>query len=101
MGGGRGTMLKRTFDLVAALLGLLALLPLLIVVALAVRLSSRGPVLFRQDRVGLGGRDFVLYKFRTMAVRAGSEQGSFDAGDTSRVTRLGRVLRATKLDELP
>ena len=51
--------------------------------------------------MGLCGRDFVLLKFRTMTVRAGSEAGTFDAGDTSRVTRIGRYLRATKLDELP
>lgn len=94
-------MLKRLFDLIAALLGLLILLPVLAVIAVAVRLSSRGPVLFRQTRVGLCGRDFVLLKFRTMTVRAGSEAGTFDAGDTSRVTRIGRYLRVTKLDELP
>jgi len=94
-------MLKRLFDLIAALLGLLILLPVLAVVAVAVRLSSRGPVLFRQTRVGLCGRNFVLLKFRTMTVRAGSEAGTFDAGDTSRVTRIGRYLRVTKLDELP
>jgi lipopolysaccharide/colanic/teichoic acid biosynthesis glycosyltransferase len=94
-------MLKRLFDLVAALLGLLVLSPLLLIIALAVRLSSRGHVLFRQSRVGRGGVDFILFKFRTMAVREGSERGSFDAGDTSRVTRIGRLLRATKLDELP
>lgn len=92
---------KRAFDLLGALLGLLVLLPVLVVVAVVVRLSSPGPVLFRQTRVGRGGRDFVLFKFRTMAVRAGSERGTFDAGDATRVTRAGRFLRATKLDELP
>jgi len=94
-------MLKRMFDLVAALLGLLVLSPLLLIIALAVRLSSPGPALFRQTRVGRGGADFTLYKFRTMTVREGSKRGGFDAGDTSRVTRIGGFLRATKLDELP
>jgi lipopolysaccharide/colanic/teichoic acid biosynthesis glycosyltransferase len=94
-------MHRRAFDLAAGLLGLLALLPLLVAIAIVVRLSSPGPALFRQVRVGRGGRDFVLYKFRTMTVRAGSERGSFDAGDQSRVTGVGQLLRATKLDELP
>ena len=76
-------MLKRAFDLVAASLGLVTLLPVLSAVAVAVRLSSPGPVFFRQIRVGFGGRDFVLLKFRTMTVRAGSEKGAFDAGDGS------------------
>ncbi len=71
------------------------------IIAVAVLLSSPGPVLFRQIRVGRDGRDFVLLKFRTMKVQAGSEAGSFDAGDTSRVTAVGAFLRATKLDELP
>jgi lipopolysaccharide/colanic/teichoic acid biosynthesis glycosyltransferase len=94
-------MLKLTFDLVLAILGLLLLLPVLVIIAVVVRLSSPGPVLFRQVRVGRDGRDFVLLKFRTMRVRTGSEAGSFDAGDTSRVTTVGAFLRATKLDELP
>lgn len=94
-------MLKRAFDLAASVLGLLVLAPVLLVLTLLVRLGSPGPALFRQVRVGRGGRDFVLYKFRTMTVRTDSERGSFDAGDRSRVTRIGRLLRATKLDELP
>ena len=94
-------MAKRVFDLVIALLGLIVLLPVLAIVAVLVRLSSPGPAQFRQIRVGRGGRDFVLLKFRTMTVQSGSETGAFDAGDGSRVTKVGRFLRATKLDELP
>jgi lipopolysaccharide/colanic/teichoic acid biosynthesis glycosyltransferase len=94
-------MIKRLFDLVVSLVGLAALAPWLALVALGIRWTSPGPALFRQVRVGRGGRDFVLYKFRTMTVREGTEGGSFDAGDVSHVTRLGRFLRATKLDELP
>lgn len=94
-------MLKRALDVSLAAAGLVALAPALAAVALAVRLGSAGPVLFRQVRVGLGGEDFVLLKFRTMSVRSGTERGSFDAGDSSRVTTVGRFLRASKLDELP
>jgi lipopolysaccharide/colanic/teichoic acid biosynthesis glycosyltransferase len=94
-------MLKRTLDIVVALVGLIVLLPALAIVAVLVRRSSPGPVLFRQTRVGFQGKDFILFKFRTMTGQSGSEKGAFDAGDTSRVTRVGRFLRATKLDELP
>ena len=93
--------LKRVLDVTFALTGLVIGLPVMAAMALAVRLGSPGPVLFRQVRVGLGGRDFVLLKFRTMKARAGVEAGSFDAGDTSRVTGVGRFLRGWKLDELP
>ena len=94
-------MLKRAFDLMAAAAGLVLLAPLLAVVAAAVRRSSPGPVLFRQERVGRGGRTFMLLKFRTMRVAAEAEQGRFEAGGSPRVTPLGRLLRRTKLDELP
>ena len=94
-------MLKRTLDIVVALVGLIVLLPALTIIAFLVRRSSPGPILFRQTRVGFGGKAFVLLKFRTMTVRSGSEKGAFDTGDTSRVTKVGRFLRATKLDELP
>ena len=96
-----GMMSKRAFDLTVTLLGTLVLLPVLTIVAVFVRLNSPGPVLFRQLRVGRGGKDFVLLKFRTMTVRSGSEKGAFDAGDGSRVTKVGRFLRAAKADELP
>ncbi len=85
----------------ASMLGLLVLIPVLATVAILVRLSSPGPVLFRHTRVGFRGKDLVLFKFRTMTDRTGSEKGSFDAGDASRVTKVGRFLRAAKLDELP
>jgi len=97
----RGTALKRVFDVTSASLGLVLLSPVLGSVALVVCLSTRGAVLFRQKRVGLEGADFVLLKFQTMTLRSGSEKGEFDAGDSSRVTNVGRFLRATKLDELP
>jgi lipopolysaccharide/colanic/teichoic acid biosynthesis glycosyltransferase len=92
-------MLKRLFDITLAFTGLLFLSPLMIAVALLVKLDSEGPVLFRQRRVGRALRCFTLFKFRTMvAVHSGDEITV--AGD-HRVTRLGRLLRLAKLDELP
>lgn len=94
-------MAKRTLDIFAALAGIILLFPIMVALAVAVRMTSRGPALFRQKRVGKGGLDFTLLKFRSMTVRSGSEKGDFDAGNLSRITRLGRFLRQAKLDELP
>jgi lipopolysaccharide/colanic/teichoic acid biosynthesis glycosyltransferase len=93
--------MKRCLDIAGAVAGLVALSPLLIAVGTLVILESGLPGFFRQQRVGRGGRDFVLYKFRTMTLRHGTESGSFDAGSSTRVTRVGRILRKTKVDELP
>jgi lipopolysaccharide/colanic/teichoic acid biosynthesis glycosyltransferase len=90
---------KRIFDVAASVVALAVLLPVLFVLAVAVRLDSRGPVLFRQERVGLRGRRFRIHKFRSMRVDQGGPLVS-RAGDP-RVTRVGAVLRRTKLDELP
>lgn len=93
--------LKRTFDILLAGAGLLLTLPLWLVLALAVKLQDFGPVLFRQDRSGLHGRPFDVLKFRSMRVdaeRAGARQAV--SGDP-RVTRVGRLMRATAMDELP
>lgn len=94
-------MAKRAFDLLAAGVGLLVLSPLLAVVALAVALDSRGPVFFRQARVGRGGRSFRIVKFRTMRPRAEEAGGQLTVAGDPRVTRVGALLRKTKLDELP
>jgi lipopolysaccharide/colanic/teichoic acid biosynthesis glycosyltransferase len=91
--------LKRLFDISMALAALLALSPLMLFLAVRVRLDSPGGALFRQIRVGRGGRDFTLFKFRTMTVR--EEAGRFDCGDSARVTAVGAWLRRLKLDELP
>lgn len=93
-------MLKRSFDLLAAAIGLLVLAPLLLCIAAWIKLSSPGPVLFRQERVGRYGRPFYLHKFRTMKVDAERGQQITVAGDR-RITRGGTVLRKYKLDELP
>ena len=73
----------------------------MLVLALGVLVSSGRPILFKQRRVGLKGSEFTLLKFRSMTVSKGAEQGSFDAGNTRRVTAFGRLLRSSKLDELP
>ena len=93
-------MLKRALDLLAAVAGLLLLAPAFLLIALAIKLDSPGPVFFRQERVGLRGRPFRIFKFRTMTV--GPATGGIEvtvAGD-ARITRVGAALRRTKLDEL-
>ncbi|MDR7334693.1 sugar transferase [Roseateles asaccharophilus] len=91
-------MSKRLLDMLASGLGLLLLAPLLLAVAVWIRLDSPGPVLFRQIRVGRFGVPFTIHKFRTMRVEPGS---AITVGEDPRITRSGRVLRASKLDELP
>jgi lipopolysaccharide/colanic/teichoic acid biosynthesis glycosyltransferase len=94
--------MPRAVDVAIAALALLVLSPLLLVAAIAIRLGSRGPVLYRQRRVGLGGGEFELLKLRTMV--AGSDPvgvGTAVTRDDPRVTGAGRVLRRTSLDEVP
>ena len=93
--------MKRAFDVTVSLAGLGLLWPLFSVIALALWLTSGGPVLFVQERAGRRGRPFRLLKFRTMAVLQGAENGLFEPGSRARVTPFGRILRAYKIDELP
>jgi lipopolysaccharide/colanic/teichoic acid biosynthesis glycosyltransferase len=93
-------MSKRLFDMLAAGCGLLLLAPVLLAIALWIRLDSPGPALFRQRRVGRHGRLFDIYKFRTMADRP-DDGRQLTVGQDPRITRAGRFLRRTKLDELP
>jgi lipopolysaccharide/colanic/teichoic acid biosynthesis glycosyltransferase len=93
--------LKRCFDFLAALLGLILLSPVLLLTALSVRCDSRGPIFFKQERVGRGFRRFRIYKFRTMVVDAPKLGLQITAGEDPRITRVGRFLRKWKLDELP
>lgn len=95
------SMAKRLFDLLCAGIGLLLLSPLLAVVAVWVKLDSPGPVMFRQERVGRFGRTFRIHKFRTMRVDAPKLGPQITVGDDARITRSGRWLRASKVDELP
>jgi len=94
-------MTKRIFDILLSAIGLIILIPFAILIALAIYIDDRGPVFFTQKRVGLNLQPFTLYKFRSMTVNKDSSNGSFDAGNQSRVTTIGKVLRKTKLDELP
>jgi lipopolysaccharide/colanic/teichoic acid biosynthesis glycosyltransferase len=105
-------LLKRALDLVGAAVALVVVAPLMLAIAVAVRLDSRGPVLFVQRRVGLDGRAFAILKFRTMVAGADDDLSAlvriadldapaFKLPRDPRVTRIGRLLRRTSLDELP
>ena len=94
-------MAKRLFDLIGAALALLLLAPLLLLVALAIRLDSPGPVFFRQERVGRGGVPFRIHKFRTMRADAPALGPQVTVGQDARITRVGHWLRNRRIDELP
>jgi len=98
---GVNAVLKRIFDVVMASAILLAIWPLLLLIALVVKLSSPGPALFKQRRYGLGGDEIMVYKFRTMTVLEDGPQIVQASKDDKRVTRVGAFLRRTSLDELP
>lgn len=92
---------KRMLDIVAGCICLAMLLPLLILVVIAIRIESRGPVIFRQTRTGYNGKTFQIYKLRTMKVlENGSDVRQVTLND-ARITRIGRILRKTSIDELP
>jgi lipopolysaccharide/colanic/teichoic acid biosynthesis glycosyltransferase len=94
-------MLKRLFDIIVSAAALLVLSPLLLVLALIVRLTSPGPALYRATRVGRGGELFTLYKVRSMVADADKHGPAVTGSGDPRITPIGRVLRRTKLDELP
>jgi exopolysaccharide biosynthesis polyprenyl glycosylphosphotransferase len=105
-------LLKRSFDVIATSIGLLVVSPFILAIAAAIRIESRGPIFFRQVRVGRDGRHFRILKFRSMVVDAEAQKdqlrilneagdGLFKLTDDPRVTRVGRFLRRTSLDELP
>ena len=92
--------LKRLFDIVASFCGIVILFPLIVIVSILIKLTSKGPVLFKQVRVTKNGRLFKIYKFRTMRENSeGNKQ--ITGGNDSRITGVGHILRKTKLDELP
>ena len=92
---------KRVFDIFAAIIGVVLLLPLLLVVALVIKLTSRGPIMYRGVRTGLNGKPFRIFKFRTMIPNAEYVGGTTTGKDDVRLTPIGKVLRKYKLDELP
>jgi len=93
--------LKRLFDICASLPAIVLLFPLFLVISLTIRLKSKGPAIFRQERAGKDGRSFVFYKFRTMHIDADPFGASPKSGDDPRLTRIGKFLREYSLDELP
>ncbi len=94
-------MIKRSFDFVFAVIGLIILFPLLLIIAICIKIDSKGPILFIQGRVGKNNKDFNIYKFRTMYV-ASQSKGLLTLGNKdSRVTKVGYFLRRYKIDEFP
>lgn len=93
---------KRFLDVTASFLGLVLLSPLLLAVSMLIKIDSRGPVIFRQKRIGRNGKVFEIYKFRSMCVGAEKTgSGVYSGKGDARVTRIGKILRATSIDELP
>ena len=93
-------MLKRIFDIISSLFGLILLLPFMIIIAILIKLDSKGPIFFKQVRVTKNGREFKIFKYRTM--RVGSDKFSqITVGKDSRITKVGDFLRKYKLDEIP
>jgi exopolysaccharide biosynthesis polyprenyl glycosylphosphotransferase len=103
LGPGSGDLTyQATANMAVAAVGLIVALPIMALTALAVKLSSPGPVLYRQTRVGLNGVPFTMYKFRSMRAEAGTEAGAGWADtEDPRVTTVGKIIRRTRLDELP
>lgn len=94
-------IVKRAFDIAASSIGLFFLSPVILLIALTIKIDDGGPALFSQVRVGKGFTPFTLYKFRTMVVEAEKKGAAITVGGDERITRLGRILRRYKLDELP
>ena len=93
--------MKRLFDVISAMIGLAVLSPILSIIGLLIKLEDDGPVFYRGERVGRGGKMFKIYKFRTLVIDAERLGGSSTADDDPRITKIGRRLRKYKLDELP
>lgn len=93
---------KRFLDFTIALMALLVLWPVLLVVAIIIKITSPGPVIFKQKRIGLDGKVFEIYKFRSMVVGAETQgSGVYSGKGDARVTPIGKIIRATSIDELP
>lgn len=94
-------ILKRLFDIVASFIGIILLSPFLIIIAIFIKLGSNGPIFFKQERVGLKGKHFLILKYRTMIVDAEKYGKQITVGKDNRITAVGSFLRKYKLDELP
>ena len=93
--------IKRLFDILASLFGILVMAIPMIIISIAIKLDSKGPVFFKQKRVKKNNKDFTILKFRTMVVDAPKLGMAITVGDDSRITKVGKFLRKTKLDEFP
>ncbi|AOS82759.1 hypothetical protein BIU88_00490 [Chlorobaculum limnaeum] len=92
---------KRIFDFITSLLGLILLSPVLLIISIAIKIDSRGPIFFRQIRVGQYNKQFLILKFRTMVIDAEKIGAQISSGNDPRITMVGRFLRKYKLDEFP
>lgn len=93
--------MKRAFDILVSVLILIPALPFLLLITLLIKIESKGPVIFKQERVGRFGKIFSIYKFRSMVVDAAKQGPYFTQNGDPRITRIGRFIRKTSLDELP
>jgi Undecaprenyl-phosphate glucose phosphotransferase len=94
-------VVKRAIDIASALVGLVVFSPFMLLAALAIRLSSHGPVIYKQERVGYQNKPFTIYKFRTMEMEKGEAKRSWTVKDDPRITKVGKLLRRTSIDEVP
>ena len=94
-------MFKRTFDFIFSLIGLVLLLPILLILAVIIKIDSKGPILFIQPRVGKDNQDFKIFKFRTMRMKSESEGLLTLGNNDNRITKVGYFLRRYKIDEFP
>lgn len=96
-------IVKRMFDLMASAIGIIAISPILLIIAIAIKVTSEGPILFKQERLGKDGKVFKIIKFRTMVINAEKIGDGIrvKSESDSRITKVGKFLRATSLDELP
>ncbi|MCT4665854.1 MAG: sugar transferase [Flavobacteriales bacterium] len=93
---------KRVFDIICSIFGIIVFLPVLILVAIAVKVDSKGPIIFKQLRIGRNGKEYYIYKFRSMVVGAEKKgTGLFNFENDPRVTKVGNFIRNTSLDEIP
>ena len=95
-------VIKRIIDIIFSVLGLIILIPVFLIISIAIKIESKGPVIFKQKRIGKDGKVFEIYKFRSMVV--GAEQmgtGVYSKKGDARVTKVGKFIRATSIDELP
>lgn len=93
--------IKRIFDIIFSLLLLILLLPVLVLLAIAIKIDSKGPVFYRQERITKNGKSFRIFKFRTMVQNADKIGSLVTVGNDSRITRIGKLIRKIRLDELP